>query len=125
MNNTHRAIDMIPNDVFICDWHYERADLSCVYFAMKGFTVATCPWRNPEIAALQLQNMVDFRQQSPQELKTRFHGIIQTVWSGADSFLKSYYNPETYSESAQQNQGGDARSLKRMMEEFKKLSPTL
>jgi len=123
MNHTHRAIDMIPKDVFICDWHYERADLSCVYFAMKGFTVATCPWRNPEIAAIQLQNMVDFRQQSPQTLKARFHGIIQTVWSGADAFLKSFYNPETYtSESAQQNQGGDARSLKRMIEEFKKLN---
>ena len=24
MNNTYRAIDMIPKDVVICDWHYER-----------------------------------------------------------------------------------------------------
>jgi hypothetical protein len=129
MNNTHRAIDMIPKDVFICDWHYERADLSCVYFAMKGFTVATCPWRNPEISALQLKNMVDFRQQSPQILKARFHGIIQTVWSGADAFLKSYYDPETYQATetnrAQRNQGGDARSLTLLMNEFKKLNSTV
>lgn len=27
MNNTYRAINLIPEDVFICDWHYERADL--------------------------------------------------------------------------------------------------
>jgi len=126
MNQTYRAIDMIPKDVFICDWHYERADLSCVYFAMKGFTVATCPWRNPEIAALQLKNMVDFRQQTPREMSVHFHGIIQTVWSGADGFLKTYYNPETYNlppdaNRAQRQQGGDARTLKRMMEEFKKL----
>jgi len=127
MNNTHRAIDMIPKDVFICDWHYERADLTCVYFASKGFFVATCPWRNPDIAALQLKNMVDFRQQSTQAMRERFHGIIQTVWSGADGFLRAYYNPETYALPAnatrqQQQQNGDARSLKRMMEEFKKLN---
>ena len=120
MNNTHRAIDMIPKDVFICDWHYERADLSCVYFAMKGFTVATCPWRNPEIAALQLKNMVDFRQQSARAVKSNLHGIIQTVWSGADGFLRTYNDSETY--KATGNQGGDARCLKRMIEEFMKLN---
>ena len=127
MNNTHRAIDMIPKDVFICDCHYERADLTCVYFAAKGFFVATCPWRNPEIAATQLKNMVDFRQQSTRAMRERFHGIIQTVWSGADGFLKVYYNPETYNLPANatrqlQQQNGDARTLKRMMEEFKKLN---
>jgi len=127
MNNTHRAIDMIPKDVFICDWHYECADLTCVYFAMKGFDVATCPWRNPETAAIQLKNMVDFRQQSAREMGSRFQGVIQTVWSGADGFLKTYYNPETYhfppnATREQRNQGGDARTLKRMMEEFKKLN---
>lgn len=39
MNNTHRAIDMIPKDVVIGDWHYERPDQSAVYFAMKGLRV--------------------------------------------------------------------------------------
>ena len=47
-NNTYRAIDMIPKDVMICDWHYERADQTPVYFAMKGLTgghlsLARCP----------------------------------------------------------------------------------
>jgi len=127
MNNTHRAIDMISKDVFICDWHYERADLSNVYFAMKGFDVATCPWRTPETAVTQLQNMVDFRQQSARVMASRFKGIIATVWSGADGFLKLYYNPETYNLPStatreQRNQGGDARTVKRLMEEFKKLN---
>lgn len=53
MNNTYRAIDLIPKDVFICDWHYERAEQTAVYFAMKGFDVATCPWRKPQIALQQ------------------------------------------------------------------------
>jgi N-acetyl-beta-hexosaminidase len=42
-NGTHRAIDLIPKDVMICDWHYERPDQTAVYFAMKGFRVVTCP----------------------------------------------------------------------------------
>ena len=29
LNNTHRAIDMMPTDVVICDWHYERAEPTC------------------------------------------------------------------------------------------------
>ena len=41
MNNTGRAIDLIPKDVVVCDWHYDRADKSAVYFAMKGFRVIT------------------------------------------------------------------------------------
>ncbi len=64
LNNTHRAVDMIPKDVIICDWHYERPDQTPVYFAMKGLSVVTCPWRNPENAVLQAQDMVRFRNYS-------------------------------------------------------------
>src|SRR6266404_4902244 len=46
INDTHRAIDLIPRDVVICDWHYERADPTAVYFAMKGLQVVSCPWTN-------------------------------------------------------------------------------
>jgi N-acetyl-beta-hexosaminidase len=35
-NYTWRAIDMIPKDVFICDWHYERADLTWRLFRHQG-----------------------------------------------------------------------------------------
>src|SRR5215212_2495867 len=38
-NNTHRSVDLIPKDVVMCDWHYERADKTAVYLAMKGFRV--------------------------------------------------------------------------------------
>jgi hypothetical protein len=93
MNNTHRAVDLIEKDVFICDWHYERPDQTPVYFAMKGLQVATCPWRNPEIAVLQAEDMVKFREHSTYEMKDRFAGIIQTVWSSAEQFLKDYNNP--------------------------------
>ncbi|MDR2038261.1 MAG: family 20 glycosylhydrolase [Bacteroidales bacterium] len=117
MNQTHRAIDMIPKDVFICDWHYERADLTPVYFAMKGFDVATCPWRKPQLATVQLNDMLRFRQQSVKETARHFRGMIQTVWSGADSFLKSYYDKETY-----KKEESDATCLKQLIAEFKNLN---
>lgn len=90
-NNTHRAVDMIPRDVMICDWHYERADQTAVYFAMKGFDVVTCPWRTPEIAVMQAEDMVKFRQRATPEMKDHYAGMVQTVWSSAADFLKNYY----------------------------------
>lgn len=116
MNQTYRAIDLIPKEVFICDWHYERADLTSVYFAMKGFDVATCPWRNPDLAVRQLEDMKRFREQSPDGMAQHFQGIIQTVWSGADSFLKTYYDPDTYTKGE-----SDAVCLQKMIEAFKNI----
>jgi hypothetical protein len=83
---------MIPKDVVICDWHYERPDQTPVYFAMKGLRVVTCPWRKPENAVLQAQDMIRFRKYSTPEMKERFLGMVQTVWSGAGPFLDIYYN---------------------------------
>jgi hypothetical protein len=90
-NNTFRAIDMIPKDVIICDWHYERPDQTPVYFAMKGLSVITCPWGNPRNAVLQAQDMVRFRKSSTPEMKDRYLGMVQTIWSGAGQFLDNYY----------------------------------
>ena len=90
-NNTHAAIDMIPKDVMICDWHYERADKTAVYFAMKGLNVATCPWRNPAVSVSQLKDMIAFRYESTKAMKPRFRGMIQTVWSGPSPFITGFY----------------------------------
>ncbi len=90
-NNTYRAIDLIPKDVMICDWHYERPDQTPVYFAMKGLDVVTCPYRIPGNAVLQARDMVKFRNYSTPEMKEHFMGMVQTVWSGAGSFLDLYY----------------------------------
>jgi len=90
-NNTYRAIDLMPKDVMICDWHYERADKTPVYFAMKGLSIITCPWRMPELAEEQTQDMVRFRKQSSEEMKEHFQGMMQTVWSDAGSFMKGFY----------------------------------
>jgi len=98
-NNTWRAVDMIPKDVMICDWHYERPDQTPVYFAMKGLSVVTCPWRNPANAVLQVQDMVKFREHSTPVMKECFMGMVQTVWSGTGQFLDSYYGRRTEDET--------------------------
>jgi len=95
MNNTHRAIDLIAKDVMICDWHYERPDQSAVYFATKGLSVITCPWRMPEIAVRQTQDMFGFRASVTPEMKERFQGMMQTVWTGAGQFMDEFYGLKT------------------------------
>lgn len=92
MNNTHRAIDLIDKNVMICDWHYERPDKTAVYFAMKGLNVVTCPWRHPKNAIAQTRDMFDFRASATPEMKPRYQGMMQTVWSSAGRFLQQYYN---------------------------------
>ncbi|MDR2912931.1 MAG: family 20 glycosylhydrolase [Alistipes sp.] len=116
MNNTARAVDMIAKDVFVCDWHYERADLSAVYFAMKGLDVATCPWRKPELAVKQMNDMIAFRKQTTAATAAHLRGIIETVWSGADSFLREYYGPV-----AENVEVSVAGTVRRLMTEYKKL----
>jgi hypothetical protein len=82
---------MIPKDVFICDWHYERADLTGVYFATKGFNVASCGYRNPDICLQQISDMARFRKQSAPATASHLQGYIHTIWSGNAHFLKRYY----------------------------------
>lgn len=91
-NNTHPAIDMIPKDVVICDWHYERADKTAVYFALKGFRVVTCPWRNADLALIQLEDILKSRKESTLAVKDRLLGMVQTVWSGFPPFQRGYYS---------------------------------
>ncbi|SKA29607.1 Glycosyl hydrolase family 20, catalytic domain [Chitinophaga eiseniae] len=91
MNNTHRAVDLVPKDIMICDWHYERPDKSPVYFASKGLQVITCPWRKPDNAVAQLKDMYDFRSSATPEMKPRYQGMMQTVWSDAGHFLEEFY----------------------------------
>jgi N-acetyl-beta-hexosaminidase len=90
-NNTHGAVDLIPKEVVICDWHYDRADKTAVYFAMKGFHVVTCSWQKPEVAIEQVRDMANFRRHATREMKPRFAGLTETVWSSSREFINGYY----------------------------------
>ena len=117
-NGTWRAVDLIPKDVLICDWHYERADLSAVYFAMKGLPVVTCGYRNPELSVQQVDDMIRFRAQTTTETADKLQGYVHTVWSGADHFLRAYYAKEDVSG----RRDGGATATKAVLKHFRELA---
>jgi len=49
-NGTAAAIDLVPKDIIICDWHYEPRDAyeSIPMFLQKDFRVLPSSWRNVE-----------------------------------------------------------------------------
>jgi Glycosyl hydrolase family 20, catalytic domain len=116
-NDTHAAVDLIPKDVVICDWHYARADQTAVYFAMKGLDVVSCSWKSPDAAAAQVRDMRRFRESSTPQMKQHFQGVVQTIWSGAGSFLDQYYGRRPAND--QRNPGHtEANCFKKMFEEI-------
>jgi N-acetyl-beta-hexosaminidase len=93
MNNTHRAIDMIPKDIMICDWHYEKAEPTAAYFALKGFDVATSSWRKGEVAQRQLAFLENLKKNANEETAKHIKGMVHTSWSSVSSFLDRFYAP--------------------------------
>ena len=90
INNTDRAIDMIPKDVVICDWHYFDPVPTHVYFAIKGFDVISCSWNNPAVAIQQLKSVRENRYYSNAKIRNRLNGVMHTVWSTCREFLNAY-----------------------------------
>lgn len=74
-NGTQAAIDKIPKDIVICDWHYEkRAEYPSVPLLLKkGFRVWPSGWRNaPATIALR-----DFAKKQGDE---KMLGHLCTTW---------------------------------------------
>jgi hypothetical protein len=90
-NNTHRAIDLIPKDIMICDWHYEVAHPTPVLFASKGFNVLACPWNKSHVATAQVEMIKMLKNNSSREMKSRYAGILHTYWSGARGFMDGMF----------------------------------
>ncbi len=90
-NYTWRAIDMVPKDIVMCDWHYERPDQTPIYFAMNGFRVITCPWRTPPTAVIQAEDMARWRKYADPEMKPRYYGMMQTCWTSTEGFIDGFY----------------------------------
>ena len=92
MNNTARAVDLIDRSVVISDWHYEKALPTPAMFALKGLDVIACPWKKPEVAKEQVKMMYNFKENATPEMKEHYLGIMHTVWSSANEFIKSYHS---------------------------------
>lgn len=123
-NGTHRAIDLIPRDVVICDWHYERAVPTAAYFAIKGLDVVTCPWTKPEVAVTQLDEMLELRQQSTPKMKGHLLGMMQTVWSSGDAFVDEVSGKQPPAERKGRRGGGsEGECFKALFAEIAKKKP--
>jgi len=83
-NGTAGAIDRIPKNLILCDWHYEPRDSypSVHYFQNKGFRVWPSSWKN-EKAALAMLN--DARKGATE----RMIGHLCTTWAGADDVMRA------------------------------------
>jgi len=75
-NGTARAIDLIPKDIIICDWHYELrpAYESVPMFLEKGFRVWPASWKKPDAA----KAFVDYSL--AQRSNPRMLGHLNTTW---------------------------------------------
>src|SRR5581483_8439245 len=96
MNNTWRAIDMIPKDILICDWKYLDAPPTPGFFAVKGFDVLPCPCDKPEVALAQLEQVYAIRKNAEraefsQTISSRMKGMFETSWMSARAFIEAYY----------------------------------
>jgi hypothetical protein len=91
VNSTYPAIRMIPKDVMICDWHYERALPTAAYFATEGFRVVSSPWRKPDVALGQLELVRSVRRHATTALAGRMQGMLHTTWCGFGAFARAYF----------------------------------
>lgn len=75
-NQTHPAIDMIPNDIIICDWHYtKREDYSSIpFFLQKGFRVLPSGWKDIEATRAFIAFSQKFKDDK------RMLGYLCTTW---------------------------------------------
>ncbi len=90
-NNTARAIDMIPKDIIICDWHYEprQAYESVPLFLEKGFRVWPASWKKPDAA----KAFVDYSKQFE---NGRMLGHLNTTWGAVPVDKLPSFEPLIY-----------------------------
>jgi hypothetical protein len=91
LNQTWPAIDRVPSDVVICDWHYDKAAPTAALFAAKGFSVVSSPWRKPDVAIGQLELVRSVRGHANEAIASRMLGMLHTTWCGFGPFARGYF----------------------------------
>jgi len=96
MNGTHPAIDMIPKDIILCDWHYERkyplqptkssTFPSVRFFIDKGFRVLPTSFKDVKAARMLLDQSLAI----PSE---RMLGHLSTIWSAPEAGKTAKWPP--------------------------------
>ena len=128
-NDTWQAVDLIPKDVLICDWHYHRSELTPAYFATKGLPVVACGYNEPDACVDQIQDMMLLRSHAVKASGQRLQGYVHTIWSDSGRFLRAYYgqeqrrrpNDEAAAERPRREQSRDADALKAVLKLFREM----
>jgi hypothetical protein len=96
-NGTAPAIDKIPQDIIICDWHYglRQAYPSVLYFQQKGFRVVSASWKDKQAALAFL----DYARRTATE---RWLGHMGTTWVDGAEFAKALLGDPSASDTARQ-----------------------
>jgi hypothetical protein len=114
---THPAVDLVPRDIVICDWHYDTAPETPRYFISKGFPVLSCPWKNETVALdeLKMQRALAAEKNPGQPL-----GMLQTTWTSFAQFVEAYYGEKKSAEKKAGNAPGAAQCFKALFAELRK-----
>lgn len=88
LNGTAAAVDSIPKDIVLCDWHYEPMDAypSIPMFLEKGFKVLPCSYK--KIDAVKALIKYSYQLNHPNML-----GHMFTTWSVVKRDSLIYYAP--------------------------------
>jgi hypothetical protein len=115
-NGTAGAIDLIPKDIIICDWHYPLRDEypSVTYFQEKGFRVLPASWRNVEAA----EALVEYAHGNPTE---RMLGHLCTSWTLEPGGFARALLGEEQSDQVSEWAVGGAAALKACMKKLDRL----
>lgn len=90
-DGTAGAIDLIPKDIIICDWHYESRDTyqSIPMFLEKGFRVWPAGWRKLEAT----KALVDYSRSLN---NSKMLGHLNTTWGTVSIKKMSTFEPILY-----------------------------
>jgi hypothetical protein len=94
-NETAGAVDLIPKDIIVCDWHYElrEAYKSVPMFLDKGFRVWPASWRKPDAA----KAFVDYSKRFD---NPRMLGHLNTTWGAVRINELPSFEPLQYATKA-------------------------
>jgi hypothetical protein len=80
LNGTSSAVDMIPKDVVIFDWHYWGNPPTARYFIEKGFRVVSCPAFKADVALSHWRTMKELAGDKDPQVAHRALGVMLTMW---------------------------------------------
>ncbi|HEV2472420.1 MAG TPA: hypothetical protein VGS41_07140, partial [Chthonomonadales bacterium] len=82
-NGTAPAVDKIPRDIILCDWHYDnRTDFPSIKMLTdKGFQVQPSGWN-------KLDNVGEFIRCGLEQAGPRLYGYLATTWSSPEQVIR-------------------------------------